>query len=153
MLDTVNSLNALQDIFNRVIERILTCLQSKALVPHILQRCYLFYDLLLGQFLPGYMLVFPVIRTVYTAVDTVIGQIKGRKHNNPVPVEILFNLFSQFVDLLVFLLDVAVQQYRSFPVGQSFAKLCLFQDLVNKRLIVLICLSVGKCLLDFFMGN
>ena len=153
MFDAVYGLNALQYVFNGIVDRVLSGFQSKALVAHILQSGHLFYDLFLRQFLSGYVFVFPVIRTVHAAVDTVIGQIKGRKHNNPVSVEILFNLFSQFVNLLVFLLYVAVKQYGCLPVGESLSELCLLKDLVNKLFIVLICLSVGKCLLDFLMGN
>ena len=75
MFDTVDSLNALQHIFNRTVHRIFSCFQRQSLMPHILKSDNLLTDFLLGQFLSGNMLILGMIWTVYTAVYTVIGQI------------------------------------------------------------------------------
>ena len=75
MLDAVNRLNAFQYIFDGVIDGVLACFQCQTLMPHILQSRYLSDDLLLRQLLSGNVLVFQVIRAVYTAVYTVVGKI------------------------------------------------------------------------------
>ena len=42
-----------------------------------------------------------MVRTIGTAVDTVVGQIERCKKDNAVPVKILFNLFCQTEDFFV----------------------------------------------------
>ena len=47
MLDTIDGFNAFQHIFDRAVDRVLARFQRKALVPHVLERDHLAYDILL----------------------------------------------------------------------------------------------------------
>ena len=75
MFNAVDGLNTFQHILDRIVYRILSCLQSQSLMSHILKSDNFLADLLLGQLLSGDMFVLSVIRTVHTAVYTVIRQI------------------------------------------------------------------------------
>ena len=72
MLDTVNRFDRFKNILYRIVYRIFTRFQRQTLMTHILQRCYLTNDLLLRKFFARYVMILAVIRTVDTAVDTVI---------------------------------------------------------------------------------
>ena len=73
MLDAINRFNALQNIFNGIIHRVLSGFDGKPLMPHILKGDHFLTDLLLAQFFPSDMFVTMVIRAVCTAVHTIIG--------------------------------------------------------------------------------
>ena len=75
MFNAVDGLNTFQHILDRIVYRILSCLQSQSLMSHILKSDNFLADLLLGQLLSGDMFVLSVIRTVHAAVYTVIRQI------------------------------------------------------------------------------
>ena len=72
MFDSVDRPDAFQNVFDRVVHRILARFKSQALMPHVLQRNHLPHNLLLRELLAADMLVFQMIRTVGTSVDTVI---------------------------------------------------------------------------------
>ena len=131
MLDAVNRLNAFQYIFDGVIDGVLACFQCQTLMPHILQSCYLSDDFLLCQLFSADVLIFRMVRTVYTAVDAVIGEIQRRKHYNAVAVKILFNLLCQRVNFFVFFGNIAVQKHHCLSVRKSLSEPCLFDNAVN----------------------
>ena len=56
------------------------------------------------------MFVFHVIGAVGTAVDTIIGQVQRGEHDDPVAIEIFFDLLGKPEDLLVLFLDVTGKQ-------------------------------------------
>ena len=87
MLYTVYRINALENVLDRIIHGVLTRLNCKALMSHILKRDNLGSYLVLSKLLSCYMLVFEVIRTVNTAVDTIIRKIKRCEHNYSVTVK------------------------------------------------------------------
>jgi hypothetical protein len=62
MMDSVNSLDAFQNILDGIVDRILSSFQSKALMSHILKGDYFLSDLFLCQFFSGDMPVFQMIR-------------------------------------------------------------------------------------------
>ena len=97
------------------------------------------------------MPVLHVVRAVGTAVDAVVGQIQRREHDDPVAVEVLLDLFSQGVDLLVLLFDVAVQENGGVPVGEAPALPGLREDLVDEGLIVPVLLREGESLQDLLV--
>ena len=70
--DAVDRVDALQDILDRVIDRILAGLDGQTLMSHILQCNDLCTDFILRQLFTGNVLIFNVIRTIYTAVDTIV---------------------------------------------------------------------------------
>ena len=72
VLDAVDCVDTLENVLNRIVYRVLSCLDCKTLVSHILKSCDLFYDFLLSELLSRNMLIFHVIRTVNTAVHTVV---------------------------------------------------------------------------------
>ena len=120
---------------------------------HILQRCNLFYDFLLRQLFPCNMLVLHVIRTVHTAVDTVVGQIQRRKHNNSIAIEILLDLLCQLIALFDLLLVLAGEKHGSLPVRQTFALFRLSDDCIDQFQIVLVGIGIGQCLADFLVRD
>ena len=72
VLDAVNGLDTLKDVLDWVVYRVLSCLNRKSLVSHIL-KCYnLCLDFLLSKLLSGDMLILCMIWAVYTAVYAVI---------------------------------------------------------------------------------
>ena len=72
VIHTVNSLDTVKNIFDRVIKWIFSRLYRKSLMSHILKRNYLFFNLFLSQLLSCYCFIFGMIRAVYTAIYTII---------------------------------------------------------------------------------
>ena len=72
MLNGINSLNAVQNIFNRIVYRILASLQRQAFMAHILQRDNLVAYLVLRQLFTSDMLISCMVRTIYAVIDTII---------------------------------------------------------------------------------
>ena len=73
MLNRIDSLDAVQNIFNRIVYRILTGLQCQTLMAHILQCDNLVAHLILRQLFASDMLVCSMVRTVNAVIDTIIG--------------------------------------------------------------------------------
>ena len=151
MFDAVYGFDGFQIIIHRIADRILPCLKSKTFVSHVLQRDYFPADLLLAELLSRDMFVLRVIRTVCASVNAVIGQVQRSKHYNTVSVEILFDLFCQLIDLLVFLFDRTGEQYGCLPVGQPFSFLCLLDNRINQFHIFFILISICQCLKDLLV--
>ena len=149
MFDSVNGVDGFQHVLDGAVNRVLAGLQGQALVPHILEGHHLTANLLLGQLFSGYVFVLGVVGTVNAAVDAVVGQIQGREHHDSVAVEILLDLLGQGVYLLVFLLQIAVQQHDGFLVRQPLSQLRFRQDFVDQSRVVLVGLPVGQCFHDF----
>ena len=72
MFDAVNRLDTFQHIFDRIVDRILARFDCETLMSHILQCDNLITDLLLSQFDTRNMLIFVMIRTIGTSIDTII---------------------------------------------------------------------------------
>ena len=68
----VDGVDALQDVFYGIVDRVLSRLNGKSLVTHILESYYLRLDLLLSQLLSGNMLVLAVIWAVYASVYAIV---------------------------------------------------------------------------------
>lgn len=159
MLDGVNGVDALENVLNRVVDRVLTSLNGKTLVTHILQRDNLAGDLFLRQLFAGDMAVFRVIRTVNTAVYAVIRQIQRRKHNNTVAVERQLDLLGQLIHLLDLFGNIAGQQHGGFAMRQTgtvyagggLLRTGLFQNAVDQLDVVLVLLGVFQRFKDFLM--
>ena len=159
MLDRVNGVDALENVLNRVVDRVLTSLNGKTLVTHILQRDNLAGNLFLRQLFAGDMAVFRVIRTVNTAVYAVIRQIQRRKHNNTVAVERQLDLLGQLIHLLEFFGNIAGQQHGGFAMRQTgtvyagggLLRTGLFQNAVDQLDVALVLLGVFQRFKDFLM--
>ena len=72
VVDGVNRFDALEDVLDGVVLRVLSRLDRQALVAHVLQRDDLLPDLLLRQLAARDGLVLHVIRTVHAAVHAVV---------------------------------------------------------------------------------
>ena len=159
MLDGVNGVDALENVLNRVVDRVLTGLNGKTLVTHILQRDNLAGNLFLRQLFAGDMAVFRVIRTVNTAVYAIIRQIQRRKHNNTVAVERQLDLLGQLIHLLDLFGNIAGQQHGGFAMRQTgtvyagggLLRTGLFQNAVDQLDVVLVLLGVFQRFKDFLM--
>ena len=153
MFDTVNRFDRFQNIFDRIVFRIFSCLDRQSFMSHILQSCHFFYNLFLGQFFPGDMCILFMIRTVYATVDTVIGQIQRCKKHDPVSVKFFFNLCRKFIHFLNLVRHLTGQQHRSLSVCQAFAFLCFRKDLVDQFHVVFICICISQGLSDLFIWD
>ena len=72
VLDAIDGLYRLQNVFDRVVNRVFSSFQCQTLVPHVLQGDDLTADVFLCQFLAGNGLVLNVVRTVGTTVYAII---------------------------------------------------------------------------------
>ena len=151
MFDPVDGFDALQHIFDRVVDRILSGLQCKAFVSHILKRDHFAGDLLLRKLFPPDVLVLAVIRTVGAAVHAVVRQIQRRKHHNAVAVELLLDLLCQSKNPFLFLRQLAFQKHGRLPMRKPFALRGLFQDRVHQFAIVLVLFRVGDGVLNLLI--
>ena len=159
VLDGVNGVDALENVLDRVVDRVLTGLDGKALVTHILQRDNLAGNLLLRQLFAGDMAVFRMIRAVNTAVHAVIRQIQRCEHNNAVAVERQLDLLSQTIHLLDLFGDVAREQHGGLAVRQTGTVYAgggllwtgLLQNAVDQLDVVLVLLGVFQRFKDFLM--
>ena len=163
VVHAVNGMDAVENVVNRVVYRVLARLDRQPLVPHVLQCDNLGTHLVLGQLFTRNVLVFHVIGTVDAAVDAVIGQIQRRKNDNAVTVKCQLDLLGDAVNLLHLVRQIARQQHRCFAVGQpgamiaggGFAGARFLQNLVDQRLVVFVRLGVGEgflyfCIVDKF---
>ena len=73
--DAVDGLDTVDDVFQRVVARVLTGFDGEALVPDADQRADLFLNLLLGKLPTGDRAVLGVVRAIGASVDAVVGQI------------------------------------------------------------------------------
>ncbi len=155
-MHAVDGVDAIEDVLNGVVHRVLAGLDGQPLVAHVLQRDDLGPHLLLRQLAPGDVLVFQVIGTVQAAVDAVVGQVQRREHHDAVAVEGQLDLLGDLVHPLDLLRDLAGQQHRGLPVGQARAGAAvallhgarLLQDLVDQLNVVLVRLGVCQRLAD-----
>ncbi len=76
VLDGVDRIDTLENVLDRVVERIFAGLDGKTLMSHILKSSDLSGDLLLCQLLARDMAVLAVVRAVNTAVDAVVGEVE-----------------------------------------------------------------------------
>ena len=73
MLNGIDRIDTFQYVFDGIPHRVLSRLDSQTLMAHILKGDYFLCHFLLRQLLAGDVLVLAVVRTVRTAVDTLVG--------------------------------------------------------------------------------
>ena len=73
MLNRIDSLDAFQNVLNRIVYRVLAGLQSKTLMTHILKCNNLCTHLILRQLFASDMLISCMVRTIYAVIDAIIG--------------------------------------------------------------------------------
>ena len=153
VLNTVNRPDTFQNIFYRIIDRILAGLNRQTFVPHVLKRNHFPRHFFLRQLAARNMFVLGMIRTINAAVDAVIGQIQRRKHHNPVAVIIFFYLLRQFKNFPVLFGNVTVKQNHRLAMVQPFAFSGLVQHLVNKLRVVPVGVGIGQRVQHFLMAD
>ena len=99
MLNVIYCINAFKYIIYRIVHRVFPCLYGKSLMSHILECSYFLLHFLHCKLFPWNMSVLSMIWTIYTSINTIIGQIKWRKHYYPVTIKILLDLFCQIIYL------------------------------------------------------
>lgn len=85
VLDRINRLDGVKDVFDRVVLRVFARFKKQALVAKVLQRNHLTLDFLHRELLAHDVLVLGVIRAVSAAVDAVVGKIQRRKRTIRLP--------------------------------------------------------------------
>ena len=153
VLNAVNRPDTFQNIFNRIIDRILAGLNRQTFVPHVLKRNHFPRHFFLRQLAARNMLVLGMIRTINAAVDAVIGQIQRRKHHNPVAVIIFFYLLRQFKNFPVLFGNVTVKQNHRLAMIQPFAFSGFVQHPVNELRVVPVGVGIGQRVQHFLMAD
>ena len=143
MLDRIDRLDTFKYIFDRIVDRILPCFERKAFVSHILKRDYFTFDILLRQFFTRNVFIFEMIRAIYTAVNTIVGQIERRKHNDASAVEFFFDLTCQLEHFLIEVIKLTFKKYSCFAMRNAFAFSCFFDDRFDQFTIRFIFLRIG----------
>ena len=75
VMHAVDCLDALENVFNRVVDRVLAGLDGKSLMPHVLKGNDFRAHFILRQLLSRNVSVFDVIRAVNAAVDAVVRKV------------------------------------------------------------------------------
>ena len=88
---------------------ILTRLERKALMPHILERNDLLSHLILCQLFPLDVLIFRMVGTVGAAVHTVVREVERRKEDDAVSVKGELDFLRHLHHLGVFFRNIAQQ--------------------------------------------
>ena len=149
----IDGSDAFQYIVNGAVHRVFSCLEGKTLMSHVLKGHDFSSDFLLGELLSCNMLVLQMIRTVYTSVDAVVGQIKGCEHDDSVSIESFLDLFRQSIDLLIEIFKGTLQKDGRFSVVQSFAFSCLFDECLHLDAVLGLHLCIVQRLQDLFMTD
>ena len=144
MLDRVDRLDALENVFDRIVYGVLTCFDRKSLVSHVLQCDDLCLDLLLCELDSRNGLVLSVIRAVCASVDAVVGKIKGSEKNDSVAVEILLDLLCKCIDLFVLFRNVACEQNGCVTVRKALALFGLLENGVDYFDVALVLVCIFK---------
>ena len=156
MMYAVDGVDALEDVLDRVVDRVLAALDGKALVAHVLQGYYLLAHLILSQLLARDGLVLEVIGAVDAAVDAVVGQVQRREDDDAVAVEGELDLLGDLIDPLLHLGVVAGEQDGRLAVRQTVAAAAggggdgtrLLQYGVDELHVVFVSLRIGQGLAD-----
>ena len=159
MVNSVNCLYGIKDIFNRVILRVFTCFDCKTLVSHILKCNNLFFDFFLRKLFTCNMFIAVMIRTVYASVYTIVGKVKRCKHNYTVTVKCELDFFRNFIDFLYFFGDFTCKKNRCFAVCKTAAtdfvanlfRFCLFKKRINKLYVVFVFFCISYSFKNFFV--
>ena len=151
VVDGIDGFDALENVFNGVVFRVLTGFDGQPLVAHVLQGDDLPGHLLLGQLLTADVLVFGVVGAVDTAVDAVVGQVQGGKQHNAVAVEFQLDLLGQIVHPLEPRLILTGQQNRGFPVAQALTLGRLVENGVHQVQIVLVGVGIDQGVENFLV--
>ena len=121
-------------------QRVFSCLQREALVPHILQRDDLTANLVLCELLAMDVLVLRMVGTVNTAIHAIVRQIERCKEHDALAVKLLLDLLGEREHSLDEIRRVDGEQQRRLAVRQTptVARTC--QKCFYKRAIVFIIL-------------
>ena len=151
MFDGIDRVNGFQNVFKRIVHRVLAGLQREPLVAHVLQGNDLGADLILRELLAGNVAVLRMIGAIQAAVDAVVGEIERRKEHNAVAVKILLDLLGQGINLLVFVLEFAGKQHGGVAMRKALAPACLFQDGVDHRSVGFVRVGIGQAVQNFLV--
>ena len=151
MFDGIDRLDALQNVFDRVVDRIFAGFQRQALVAHVLQRDDLAADLLLRQLFARDMAVFLMIRAIGAAVYTVVGEVQRCEHHDAVAVELLLDLGSLRKNALQRVLVLAGKQDGRFPVRQSLEFVGLVDQAVDQFQVVFVFVRIAERIANFLI--
>ena len=102
-----------------------------------------------------------MIRTVDTAIDTVVGQIKGRKDDDSIPVIGQLDFLRQRINFIQYLRVFTGKEHRRLPVRESTtyggtsipAGLRFLKNLSDQFLVILVLLCIGKGGKNLLMVN
>ena len=101
MFDRIDGVDALENVFNRIVARMFACLKQQPFVSHILKCNDFTSDLFLSELFTNNVLIFGVIGTIHTGVHAVVGKVKRSKEHDAVAVNVFFDFFSRCKNLIV----------------------------------------------------
>ena len=94
-----------------------------------------------------------MIRAVLTAVDAVVGEIQRSEHDDAVAVELLLDIAGELIDLLVFILQLTVEQDKRILMGDTLHLARFFKDAVDHLAVVFVFLCIGETAADFLIAD
>ena len=159
VLGAVDGLEALQDVAQGVVGRVLPRLDGQPLVAHVLQGDNLGADLLLGELAARNVAVLRVIGAVQASIHAVVGKVQRREQHDAVAVVGLLDVAGELTDLGVHLRVFAGQEHRGLSVGERRAVVVgrrqvrpgLFQDGTRQGGVVPMHGSGGQGVEDFLV--
>ena len=155
----INCFDTFENVLDGIVHRILTGFYCKAFVSHVLKSDNFVADLLLSELYSCDMLVFHVIRTVNTAVYTVIRKVQGSKHYYAVSVKGKLYFVCKLVHLLNFFRNgtgekdcrLAVRKACAGYTASAFFRSGFGEQLIDKLNVVFVCFRICDCFDDFFI--
>ena len=159
VVNAIYRLYALEDIFDRVIDRVFARFYCEAFMSHILKRDDFFFYFLLGEFFSRDSFILRVVGAIDTSVDTIVRQIKRCEHYDSVTIELELYLLGYFIHFLYFFGDITREKHRCFAVGESaageamfcFFRASFFQYCVDKLNVIFIRFRIGERFEYFFV--
>ena len=98
-------------------------------------------------------LVLEMIRTIYTSVHAIIGQVERGEHHDAVSVEFLLDVACQLVDALYQIGFLAFQKHHGFAMRESLAKSSLLDERLNEGTVILVLAGVFQRFLYLGMAD
>ena len=152
-LGGIDRLYGLENVFKRIVDRVLPRLDGQPLVSHVLQGTDLGSDLLLAELPARNRAVLAMVRAVDTAIDAVIGKVQGCEEHYPVTIKCLLDFPGQREKTLVHFRDVAVQEDRSLFMREPMQGSSLVQDAFDEAPVAFVPGGIIQALANFLVAD
>ena len=144
VLDRINRLDGVKDVFDRVVLRVFARFEKQTLVTEVLQCNHFTLDFLHRELLAHDVLVLGVIRAVCAAVDAVVGEVERRKKHDALAVDVFLHLNGGVENALSDFRIIVGKQHSRFAVSKPLEGHHLVEQLINQGCVILVFFTVGQ---------